>query len=122
MYVTWSFFSFLDSSRFNKSLRTTNPDGKPIFRISTDDESSQAEFVATEIQTVITASMGLINYKDIAVLMRMNFISREFEAVFRHHKIPFTIVNSMAYNYKVAFRLTIPSYRLEAIDFLIVWR
>lgn len=84
--------SFTDRSRFDKSLRTNNPDGKPIFRISTDDEKTQAEFVATEIRKIINGSMGLINYKDIAVLMRMNFISREFESVFKHHKIPFTIV------------------------------
>lgn len=88
-----SIFRSVDSSRFDKSLRTTNPDGKPIFRISTENENSQAEFVATEIQKMIRGSMGLINYKDIAVLMRMNFLSRHFEEVFKYHKIPFTIVN-----------------------------
>lgn len=84
-----------DSSRFNKSLRTNNPDGKPIFRITTDDEESQAEFVANEIKKIISGSKGLINYKDIAVLMRMNFISRQFEGAFKCHKIPFTIVSSI---------------------------
>lgn len=89
-----------DSSRFNKSLRTKNPDGVPIFRVSTDDEESQAEFVASEIRNIISGSMGLINYKDIAVLMRMNFISREFEGVFRRHKIPFIMVNSRSFIFR----------------------
>jgi DNA helicase-2/ATP-dependent DNA helicase PcrA len=61
--------------------------------ISTHNEESQAEWVAKEIKKVMTYSKGLIQYKDIAVLMRMNFISQQFEKVFRKHKIPFSIVS-----------------------------
>lgn len=84
---------FLDASRFNKSLRTDNPDGKPIFRISADDEESQAEMVADEIKNMIKKSNGLIEYKDIAILLRMNYMSRHFESVFRQEKIPYAIVS-----------------------------
>lgn len=83
----------LDKTRIDKALYTNNPDGIPISLISTHNEESQAEWVAKEIKKVMTYSKGLIQYKDIAVLMRMNFISQQFEKVFRKHKIPFSIVS-----------------------------
>lgn len=60
--------------------------------IATHNAESEAEFVAAEIHKAIRFSKGLIQYKDIAVLMRMNFISQQFENVFRKQKIPFTMV------------------------------
>ncbi|KAI9478113.1 MAG: P-loop containing nucleoside triphosphate hydrolase protein [Benjaminiella poitrasii] len=81
-----------DKTRIDKSLYTNNPEGIPIHLVKTRDEDSQAELVAKEIKKVVTYSKGLIQYKDIAVLMRMNFISQQFERTFRSHKIPFTIV------------------------------
>ena len=84
----------LDRTRIDKALYTNNPKGIPIVLNRPRNESSQAAFVAKEINRVIKYSKGLINYKDIAVLMRMNFISQQFEQVFRSHKIPFTIVSS----------------------------
>ncbi|KAI8065345.1 P-loop containing nucleoside triphosphate hydrolase protein [Gilbertella persicaria] len=81
-----------DRSRIDKALYTNNPEGVPIAIIRTRNEESQAKLVAKEIKQIITYSKGLINYKDIAVLMRMNFISQQFERVFRSHNIPFSIV------------------------------
>ncbi|KAI8337373.1 P-loop containing nucleoside triphosphate hydrolase protein [Choanephora cucurbitarum] len=81
-----------DRTRIDKALYTNNPKGIPIVLNRPKNEFSQATFVAKEISRVIKYSKGLINYKDIAVLMRMNFISQQFEQVFRSHKIPFTIV------------------------------
>lgn len=60
--------------------------------IKTQNSETEAEFVAAEIKKAIRNSKGLIQYKDIAILMRMNFISRQFETTFRHSKIPFTMV------------------------------
>lgn len=60
--------------------------------VATYDAQSEAEFVAAEIHKAIKYSKGLIQYKDIAILMRMNFISQQFENVFRKQKIPFTMV------------------------------
>lgn len=82
-----------DKNRLQKSLHTNNPVGKPILRIKTSNELTQAQFVAREIKKVISGSNGLINYKDIAVLMRMNATSLRFEQTFRSNKIPFTIVS-----------------------------
>lgn len=82
-----------DNSRIDKSLHTDNPIGKPILKIQTSDESTQAQFVAKEIRNIIDGSKGMISYKDFAVLMRMNATSQQFEHCFRANKIPFTIVS-----------------------------
>jgi DNA helicase-2/ATP-dependent DNA helicase PcrA len=87
----------LDKTRIDKALYTNNPDGIPISLVSTYNEESQAEWVAKEISKVMKYSKNLIEYKDIAVLMRMNFISQQFEKVFRKHKIPFSIVSEISY-------------------------
>ncbi|KAK4518171.1 uncharacterized protein ATC70_001522 [Mucor velutinosus] len=81
-----------DVKRIDKSLYTNNPVGIPISRISTYDEDEQATFVAKEIKKVMKYSKGLLDYKDFAVLMRMNYISQKFEATFRKYRIPFTII------------------------------
>jgi DNA helicase-2/ATP-dependent DNA helicase PcrA len=82
-----------DPDRVDKSLFTNNPGGIPISLVTVRDQTKQADFVASEIRKVITYSKGLIQYKDIAVLMRMNFISNDLETSFRNHKIPYVVVS-----------------------------
>ncbi|KAI9256138.1 P-loop containing nucleoside triphosphate hydrolase protein [Helicostylum pulchrum] len=81
-----------DQSRVSKTLYTNNPRGVPMSVITPQNSEDEANFVAAEIKKTIRNSKGLIQYKDIAVLMRMNFISRAFESTFRLNKIPFTMV------------------------------
>ncbi|KAI9359000.1 P-loop containing nucleoside triphosphate hydrolase protein [Pilaira anomala] len=78
-----------DTERMTKALYTNNPVGPPIALIDTINETKQAVFVATEIEKVVACSNGLIQYKNIAVLMRANFISEKFERIFRACQIPF---------------------------------
>lgn len=77
----------------DKALYTNNPTGIPISLITTTDEKRQAEFVAYEIGKLINYSKGLVQYKDIAILMRANYSFRQFERTFRVHKIPFLLVS-----------------------------
>lgn len=84
----------IDTKRIDKNLYTNNPEGIPISLISTHDPITQAEFVAAEIKKALIYSKGLIQYKDIAVLMRMNAFSQNLEQIFRLNKIPFTMVSS----------------------------
>lgn len=91
----------LDDKRIDKLLYTNNPEGIPISLISTQDSQSQADFVAAEIKKAIIYSKGLIQYKDIAILMRMNFISQQFESTFRLNKIPFTMVRQLLANKRI---------------------
>lgn len=77
----------------NKALYTNNPIGIPTSLIETADEKKQAEYVAYEISKVVDYSKGLIQYKDIAILMRANFITHQFERILRKHQIPFNLVS-----------------------------
>ncbi|KAI8991764.1 P-loop containing nucleoside triphosphate hydrolase protein [Mycotypha africana] len=81
-----------DKKRIVKSLYTNNPDGVPIALLEPEDEEDQVRIITKEIRKIIKLSKGLIQYKDIAILMRMNYISRQFETTFRRNKIPFSIV------------------------------
>lgn len=81
-----------DVKRIDKSLYTNNPVGIPISLITTSNEDEQATFVAKEIKKIMKYSKGLLDYKDFAVLMRMNYISQKFEATFRKYRIPFTVI------------------------------
>lgn len=83
----------LDTDRISKALYTNNPVGPPISLISTINETEQAKYIASEIEKVIASSNGLIQYNDIAVLMRANFISQKFERIFRAKQIPFALVS-----------------------------
>ncbi|KAI8048251.1 P-loop containing nucleoside triphosphate hydrolase protein [Thamnidium elegans] len=80
-----------DAERMNKALYTNNPVGIPISLIKTADEKKQAEYVAYEISKVVDYSQGLIQYKDIAILIRANFITHQFERILRKHQIPFNL-------------------------------
>ncbi|KAI9246993.1 P-loop containing nucleoside triphosphate hydrolase protein [Helicostylum pulchrum] len=80
-----------DAERMNKALYTNNPVGIPISLIKTADEKKQAEYVAYEISKVVDYSKGLIQYKDIAILIRANFITHQFERILRKHQIPFNL-------------------------------
>ncbi|GAA5811253.1 hypothetical protein MFLAVUS_004686 [Mucor flavus] len=80
-----------DTERMNKALYTNNPIGIPTSLIETADEKKQAEYVAYEISKVVDYSKGLIQYKDIAILMRANFITHQFERILRKHQIPFSL-------------------------------
>lgn len=89
----WSFFS-IDQDRTQKTSFTNNPRGIPIVLLTTRNEKSQAELVAKEINRVIEGSKGLLEYKDVAILMRANHSSEQFERVLRAYEIPFKYVSS----------------------------
>lgn len=52
----------------------------------------EAQSIAEEINRIIKFSNGLITYSDIAVLVRMNFLSRSLEQTFHAAGIPYVIV------------------------------
>lgn len=57
--------------------------------ISLENNQEQAKFILEEIQRCIRDSQGLIKYRDIAILMRMTYISQDFEKVLRKNHIPY---------------------------------
>ena len=77
-----------NSTRLNKNMYTTKLGGQVPTIYNAYDERDEALYVAKNIEKLI--SQGY-EYKDIAVLMRMNALSRSFEEAFLSYDIPHRI-------------------------------
>ncbi len=75
-----------NSLRNPKSLWTENIDGVRVEYNSLMDENAEAEFVATSIYNLVRESG--YKYGEIAVLMRLNALTRSFEEKFLNYNIP----------------------------------
>lgn len=75
-----------NSLRNPKSLWTENIDGVRVEYNSLMDENGEAEFVATSIYNLVRESG--YKYGEIAVLMRLNALTRSFEEKFLNYNIP----------------------------------
>ncbi len=78
-----------NSIRNPKSLWTENIDGVRVEYNSLGTESDEAEFVTTTIYNLVRESG--YKYGDIAVLMRLNALTRSFEEKFLNYNIPHRI-------------------------------
>ncbi|KAI8140462.1 P-loop containing nucleoside triphosphate hydrolase protein [Fennellomyces sp. T-0311] len=86
-----------DRSRIQKSLFTQNSEGVPISMLKMSSDTMEAQSVAEEIKRILEYSGGLITYKDIAVLSRMNYLSRAFEQAFNAAGIPYVVVGGLKF-------------------------
>ncbi|KAG0169066.1 hypothetical protein DFQ30_004024 [Apophysomyces sp. BC1015] len=86
-----------DQTRAQKQLFTQNPIGVPISLLKMKDETLEAQTVADEITRIIKYSKGLITYKDIAILVRMNFMSRNLEQALTSNRIPHVVVGGVRF-------------------------
>lgn len=75
--------------RREKTLISPNQEGKPVFVIRALDDIEEAEFIAATIQSLVQNYQ--CQYKDFAVLYRMNVQSRVLEEVFLKFHIPYQI-------------------------------
>jgi len=84
-----------NSQRKDKALRTEKDFGDKInlYRAYTDRD--EANFVATQIKTIMKEENR--SYKDFAILYRMNSQSRIFEESFRKNLIPYRIVGGLKF-------------------------
>ncbi|KAI9310456.1 P-loop containing nucleoside triphosphate hydrolase protein [Dichotomocladium elegans] len=85
------------TSRIEKTLFTGNHTGVPISFLRYDSDLLEAGSVAEEIKRVVNASNGLITYKDIAVLMRVNWMSRNVEQSLSRDGIPYAVVGGVKF-------------------------
>lgn len=76
-------------TRNDKVLWTSNEDGVRVEHYSSQDESSEAEYVASTIYNLV--KMNGYKYSDIAILMRLNALTRPFEEKFLNYNIPHRI-------------------------------
>ncbi len=74
--------------RIPKTLYTENEEGKPVIFRSFSTDKEEAEFVARTIYALVQNGK---DYGDIAVLMRLNALSRNFEDKFMTYRIPYKV-------------------------------
>lgn len=76
--------------RKGKSLWTENGDGEKVCRYEGENEHAEAAFVVSEISRMVEDNK--YKYSDIAVLYRMNTLSRIIEEAFMKSSIPYRII------------------------------
>jgi len=88
-----SLISF-NKNRYNKKLISANGDGKEVRVLSNYNEIAEAEMIAKEIKNLINSG---INPKNIAILYRINALSRSIEDGLRNAGIPYKLVGGMKF-------------------------
>lgn len=83
-----------NAQRLDKVLYTQNPTGEPIELFVGYNDVQEAGFVARRIGELIKQGF---NYKDIAVLMRYNAMSRSIEEGLLHANIPYKVLGGMKF-------------------------
>ena len=79
-----------NEGRRAKELWTENDDGTRIETFVGTDENNEATYAAIQIKNLMARSPQL-KYKDFAVFMRLNALSRAFEQEFTKYGIPYRI-------------------------------
>ncbi|MDB5312025.1 MAG: ATP-dependent helicase [Gemmataceae bacterium] len=84
-----------NKQRKKKSLVTDNPQGEPVRVITFDNGLDEAEGVVVRIKEAVKA--GKFRYRDHAIFMRINALTRSLESAFVKHGVPFQIVKGLAF-------------------------
>ncbi len=88
-----SLISF-NKQRYNKKLRSAIGDGKEIELLKSYNEVAEAEAIAKKIKNLINSG---VNPKEIAVLYRINALSRSIEDGLRSYGITYKLVGGMRF-------------------------
>ncbi|MBX9679732.1 MAG: UvrD-helicase domain-containing protein [Gemmataceae bacterium] len=78
-----------------KTLTTDKNDGAPVAVLIFENGVDEAEQVVSRIRREVED--GKRNYRDYAILLRMNALSRNLESAFVHQRVPFQIVRGLAF-------------------------
>jgi DNA helicase-2/ATP-dependent DNA helicase PcrA len=84
-----------NKQRKKKDLVTDNPPGEPVRVITFDNGLDEAEGVVVRIKEAVTS--GTFKYRDHAIFMRINALTRSLESAFVKHGVPFQIVKGLAF-------------------------
>ncbi len=82
--------------RKKKTLWTSSGDGEPITFLRAESQYEEARYIAGEITRLVERAK-MQNYRDIAVLYRLNALSRSLEAALREQGIPYRIFGGMRF-------------------------
>ena len=83
-----------NKSRVPKDLFSENGDGDKIVHKTLPDETSEAYYVVSCIQSLLKQGY---EYNDIVILYRSNYLSREVEKVFIENRIPYVIYGGIRF-------------------------
>lgn len=102
-----------NENKTDKKLWTENPKGLPITVYEALNEKDEAEFIATEIRSIVNkyssttpafatppkigGEGGGMNYQNFAVLYRTNAQSRAVEETFLRYNIPYRVVGGVRF-------------------------
>lgn len=81
-------------NRLEKKLYTQNEDGADVFYYQAMSESDEADFV---IQSIIRMHESGVPYNEMAILMRLNALSRTFEEKMLNYGIPHVMYNGIKF-------------------------
>ena len=81
--------------RKSKVLRTEGEEGDKIVVMNADNGNVEARWTADTIKKMV--DRGMMNYKDCAVLYRVNALSRSIESALREKQIPFKVYGGMRF-------------------------
>lgn len=84
-----------NKSRKSKALRTDGGEGDKIIVMNTDSQNIEASWTADTIKHMV--QKGKFQYSDVAILYRMNALSRSIESALRDRGIPFRIYGGMRF-------------------------
>jgi DNA helicase-2/ATP-dependent DNA helicase PcrA len=84
-----------NKQRKKKSLVTDNPVGEPVRVLTFDNGLDEAEGVVVRIKAAVQS--GKYRYRDHAIFMRINALTRSLESAFVKHGVPFQIVKGLAF-------------------------
>ena len=98
-----------NKARLNKNMWTQKTEGKKPILFNAYDERDEALFVAKNISKLLNEGY---NYDDMAILMRVNALSRSFEEAFLSYNIPHRIFGGFKFYERVEIRNLIAYLRL----------
>jgi DNA helicase-2/ATP-dependent DNA helicase PcrA len=84
-----------NKQRKPKDLITDNPAGQPVTLLTFETGVDEADGVARRIREAVTA--GTRSYRDFAILLRINALTRGLETAFVQQRVPFQIVKGLAF-------------------------
>ncbi len=82
--------------RKGKTLRTERTGGEPITVVETFDETDEARWIVSDLETRIR-DVPTWSYRDTAVLYRTNAQARALEDAFRREGVPYQVIGSVRF-------------------------
>ncbi|SEW21989.1 ATP-dependent DNA helicase PcrA [Ruminococcaceae bacterium KH2T8] len=99
-----------NKSRKSKALRTEGNEGDKIIVMNADSQAVEAAWTADTIKHMV--QKGKFAYSDVAILYRMNALSRSVESALRDKGIPFRIYGGMRFYDRKEIKDTLAYLRL----------